>query len=841
MADQIISLCTQGKTRGEICNRIAELARHDCECEIAFIAECFPNEDNGYNLHILGSSGMRRADTDRWIVIKDPGPLLKLGMKQVVFSNTGLPEVKLKTLYGSPIHITCTTNNDNAIFVIGNFSPDMTEDKLEDKMASFLDLSQLVLSGFSCKRLQHVYTSIVNTLPTPIIVFQKTNSSTETIINTVADLKRFVCLFHNQTFATNEKINNLGLFECFPKLESNSELCKKLLNIFADNAPLTSSVDSIVYEDRFIVKDTYRVKFTRVNYRTFIIAFENISDQIKAKTLAEEMIQTKEQFVANVSHEIRTPLNGILGYISMLSDPKEQRTLTDYQQNCFEQIRDCSMNLLYIMNDILDFSKLNADQMQLKVMPFDVAECLEKSYDIILPSAHEKGLEAAFYIQPNVPPRVKGDFKKLRQILLNLLSNGVKFTHKGRIDTTVRLLIDEETHSEIDVQGRYTLEFTVEDTGIGVTLLDQRKLFKSFSQIDQSNHKIYQGTGLGLAITKKLVKLMDGTIRIESREGEGSKFIFTIKVEEARATSSETSIELLPLLKDKTVLVVDDHITNRITIASSLVQWGMKPFICGSAEEALLYLRGGVMHFDMALLDMRMPKMDGNQLSEKIRLIEPNLPLIAISSAPLTSSILDNKHFSYCLSKPIKLRQLFNVCVATIRRITAENAVKSPTLKQSPRRRKSNYILDPELTAPPALERIMLPSSPCKETGRSILIAEDLSTNQQVIKGLLEKLGFHDITLVEDGKAAIEKVEMYHYDIIMMDLKMPYIDGFEATRRIRRMYQMSKSKRSQPFIIALTANATSGIQDRCAAAGMDAYLSKPMDVHELAKILDQAR
>lgn len=850
MTDEIVSMCTQGKTRAEICNRLAELAATACNCKIGFIGEMSIASNNAdFKLHLLGSCGLKRNE-QKWVVVKEDSPLHTLAKGQTAFSNSSVPEMKLKTFFGAPIVCPDSCHKrGNAIFVVGNFcDASTTRADLEEKLQPFLDLAQLVLSGFNVRRLQRVYTSIVNNLQTPIIVFQRKtccDTGNSASVRTLEDLKCFDCLFYNQSFKAeaDDNVLGMGVFDCFPQLRFRADLIKKLLCVFQEGSPSIATADAVVYEDRFIEKDIYTIKFTRANQRTFVITIESISEQLKAKVLAEEMAQTKEQFVANVSHEIRTPLNGILGYISMLSDPNEQQTMTDYQRNCFEQIRDCSMNLLYIMNDILDFSKLNADQMQLKTAPFDVTECLEKSYDIILPSAHEKGLEGAFYIQPNVPPRIKGDFKKLRQILLNLLSNGVKFTTKGRVDTTVKLLKDPVTNSEIDVQGHYTLEFTVEDTGIGINPKNQEKLFKSFSQIDQSNHKIYQGTGLGLVITKKLVELMGGTIRAESVEGEGSKFIFTIKVEEARATSSEASLELLPLLKDRTVLVVDDHITNRITIASNLVQWGMKPFVCGSAEEALLYLRGGVMHFDMALIDMRMPKIDGKELAEKIKAIEANLPLIAVSSVPLTSSILGNKNFSFYLSKPIKQRQLFNVCVATIRRVN--NAAESSTAKlaESPPRsqtpKQSRFMLDPELTTQAVNTGYStLPIGPCKNTDRSILIAEDLRMNQRVIQGLLEKLGFRDITVVEDGRAAIERIGARHYDIVMMDLKMPLIDGFEATRRIRRMYQ--QAKKTQPFIIALTANATNGIQDRCAAAGMDAYLSKPMDASELAKILDEA-
>jgi signal transduction histidine kinase/CheY-like chemotaxis protein len=704
--------------------------------------------------------------------------------------------------------------------------------------------------------MQAVFASVVDNIQTPIIVFQKRPSAT----NDATNLANFRCLVHNRAFSDNvlkgQEINIIGasLFQSFPQLQHTEKVLKPLRNVVSDQIEMRSTtLQAVEYEDMLVDKNVYTIKFCKVDDRTFIMTIDNISDQIRAKILAEDIAQAKEQFVANVSHEIRTPLNGILGYIAMMSDPKETETLTDYQRNCFTQIKECSMNLLYIMNDILDFSKLNADQMQLKEAPFDLSEVLERSYDVVLPSAHEKGIEGAFLIDPNVPPRVKGDFKKLRQVLLNLLSNGVKFTYRGRVDTTVKLAKDEATGEELDVRGRYTLEFCVQDTGIGISKRNQKKLFKAFSQIDQSNKKIYQGTGLGLIISRKLVQLMGGKIWVESEEGEGSRFFFTIKLEEARATSTESHDKWLPLLKDKNVLVVDDHATNRITIASHLVQWGMKPLVCGSAEEALLYIRGGVVNFDLALLDMRMPRMDGNELATKIIQLAPTLPLVAISSTPMGPKDI-NRNFSFYISKPIKHRQLFNICLTIIKRAKPKDPTGSPPCcptippQRSPVAARpligvvedfTSLPIDPELSSKYSHLYSSIPE-PCKQPNRSFLIAEDLYTNQRVAIGFLEKLGFKDFTVAEDGLETLEKVEKRHFDVILMDLKMPRLDGYQTTKRIRQLYKTKRKHQRQPFIIALTANAMGGVREKCAEAGMDAYVSKPIDMAELASILNDA-
>lgn len=763
---------------------------------------------------------------------------------------------------------------------------------VESTVFPLIEVIRTVLSSNVHNRMHKLLASVVNQMGVPTIMFQRRRQPATTTSTTTA-LGEYYCLMHNQAFVDVVLKNKLsqiigaGFEQCFPQLRKNAQLIDPLLEMVSASAspkPTASFViEAVVHEDLFIDKDTYTITFSKVDDHdgdTFIFSIDSVSEQLRAKIMASEIAQAKEQFVANVSHEIRTPLNGILGYIAMMTDDSDDTTskgaLTDYQQNCLQQIKDCSMNLLYIMNDILDFSKLNADQMQLHEDAFDLSELLEKSYDVILPGAQEKGIEGAFLIDPNVPPRVKGDFKKMRQILLNLLSNGVKFTHRGRIDTTVKIVKDDVTGADLDVRGRYTLEFCVQDTGIGIAKSDQQKLFVPFSQIDQSDRKIYQGTGLGLIISKKLVELMGGRIWVESDEGEGSQFFFTVKLEEVRQSSPETRSRWLPLLKDRCVLVVDDHATNRITISSNLLRWGMKPVICGSPEEALLYLRGGVMEFDIALIDMRMPKMDGNALAAKIHMICPNLRLVAISSSS-NGPKEPNKAFSFYLSKPIKLRQLFNVCVSLIKRkikeeepqlsppasssnasssaASASNNHKSPPLsstdsrrsptdtRRSPKHKRGGSATAMSPHPSPVLPRKNKsnesPVAPphCERLGRSFLIAEDLVTNQRVATGFLKKLGFTDFTIAEDGIAALEAVKKRHFDVVLMDLKMPKMDGFETTERIRKYYRQNKGLIA-PKIVALTANAMGGIKEKCREVGMDAYLTKPIDIHALAQILN---
>ncbi len=726
-----------------------------------------------------------------------------------------------------------------------NILPD--DKSFEEIISPIIELTRLMVAQHNDRHMSILFRNIVDQIQTPFLVFQCGSSIKEKITpkKFVHLLDHYTCLTHNHAFIMNilkHKVPHIigaHFNVCFPTVCKTQSIVGPLNDMMNDvtNTNNKFTVEAIDLEDLLLDKDTYTIKVNKVNNTTFIFSIELISEQLRAKIMAEEISQAKEQFVANVSHEIRTPLNGILGYIAMLADPTEQSGMTEYQKNCYSQIKECSMTLLHIMNDILDFSKLNANQMQLNSDHFDIEDLLEKSYDVILPQAHEKGLECAFVIDPNVPPRLKGDYKKLRQIMLNLLSNGVKFTHRGRVDTSVKIVKDDATHDFIDVRGRYTLEFCIQDTGIGISKQDQEKLFKPFSQIDQSNKKSYQGTGLGLIINQKLVELMNGKIWVESEEGKGSRFHFTIRIEESPLLSPDTHAKLLTILKDRCALIVDDNASNRITISSILLRWGMKPVICGSAEEALLYLRGNVMTFDMALIDMRMPKMDGTELAAKISAISPLLPLIAISSTSLVAEDI-SRNFAFYLNKPIKQKQLLNVCISVIKKKEKQKSnkqSKSTTQIQPTKGHKKKMSIDNNTSF--VINKYSAQVFKCTRLDRTILIAEDLQTNQKVAIGFLKKLGFHDISIADDGAFAIEQIKRRHFDIILMDLKMPKMDGFETTKQIRKFYLQSRPNTQKPFIVAITANTQLGVREKCFQSGMDAYISKPIDINELAQIL----
>ena len=822
--DLLLSYVLKRTSLGETLQPIAQEACEAVGAEMCLISECVLCAQNGFELHCVGSFGQVEGgyqyencfECKRLLTEACSGDPLFVPSNEMKIPCTH----NVKNLIAIPVPSLCQMNKGRGgLLLLLNWNEEKLSscEEAERLLSGQISLARILLEAELTGRMQSVFMSIVNNLQTPVVVFHRAASRIgDERVTTPEHLATFTCLTCNQSFEDKylkECVDGVSFGNLFPQFLATEPLVQSLLRLFEKEENIC--LEAVEFEDVLVPKGVYTLKMCWVDRCTFVLVVENITEQLRAKLLAEEIAQAKEQFIANVSHEIRTPLNGIIGYISMLKD--EQEPMTQYQKNCIAQIQDCSMNLLYIMNDILDFSKLNADQMQLKESVFELTELLEKSYDVILPSAQEKGLEAAFLIDPNVPPRLKGDFKKLRQVLLNLLSNGVKFTDHGRVDTTVRLIKDQATNDFVDIRGRYTLEFCIQDTGIGIAPEDQNKLFKPFSQIDQSSQKLHEGTGLGLAISEKLIKLMGGAIRVESDFGRGSKFIFTAKLDEAPSDDIQEQSKFLHIVKGKNVLIVDDHATNRITIASNLVQWGMKPLVCGSGEEALLYLRGGVMEFDMALIDMRMPGMDGNELANRIKALSPSLPLVAISSNNVLTRDV-SKSFAFYLSKPIKRRQLFNVCVSVANRSSSQLQLASPGQKPSQQRNLK-----------------------CQNTDRSVLVVEDHYSNQCVAQGFLEKLGFTNIQIANHGKQALEMIRRRHFDIILMDLKMPIMDGYETTRAIRKLYASTRlARKKNPFIVALTASAVGNIRDRCAAAGMDAYLMKPIDPAEMAKLLDQA-
>lgn len=521
---------------------------------------------------------------------------------------------------------------------------------------------------------------------------------------------------------------------------------------------------------------------------------KELNIELEEKTrLAEERNKAKSEFLANMSHEIRTPMNGVIGMTSLLS----RTSLDEAQYDYVESIRISGESLLEIINDILDFSKIESGKLELEEHPFELARIIEETYDLLSPKAREKNIDLLYLIESDVPWEVIGDITRIRQIVVNLVGNAIKFTDQGEILTSISI--------EKIKGNQYTLKFSVKDSGIGIPEDKLNKLFKSFSQVDSSTTRKYGGTGLGLAICARLVERMQGKIWVESKINHGSTFNFTIKIEAVSNIKKYKTNTFIDDLNGKSIIIVDDSITNLQILKAHCQQWGMDVYTFLNVYEAISAF--SEKQFDIAVLDLLMPEMDGIELAKELKKVNKAVPLVLFSSAGNFPE--DRKNdislFAGLIDKPIK--------PAYFQKVLIDKLSKNPSEKKRLVPLSTNII--PREIADQESKSV------------SILIAEDNIINQKIVTKCINSFGY-SCDVVSNGLEVISSLERQQYDIIFMDVQMPEMDGLEATRQIRKEYTNTPIQ-----IIGMSAAVFEKDFKAALDAGMNDYLTKPFEIEDL--------
>ena len=689
-----------------------------------------------------------------------------------------------------------------------------------------------LLKGFRTQSLKEIYENIVNYISLPILVFTKDSvnnwvskdcdeqkhkkpvkSFSEIDINHFS-LSFFNCIVCNDAFeelSNGQHIHKSNLigkyfYDCFPNMIDNSQIQKRWLDMWKTGEK--TSIDAINFYDKYVKENLYSIEFNKLDQRTFMIIMSPVCDQLRAKELIEDVAKSQEEFVAKISHELRTPVHAILSIVSLLYDTqfaKQSGEAADDFRKKLQMMSESSVTLCSLIQDILDYTQLESKSLKVSYTTFDLSECIDNALTMVSSESRRKGLSILKFISNSVPLCLVSDPKRLKQILVNLLSNAVKFTNSGSIELSV------STKNPRSSNNLCLIQFAIKDTGVGISSNDKKNLFKPFSQVGNSDEG---GTGLGLVISKHLANLLGGDIWVESKVGRGSTFYFTIKT---RMCGFESVQEFYgPILKEKHILLIDDNTKSRNQIVSYLIDHQIKTTSVEDGNLAIKYLQANnIYNFDLIIVDSKYVEqvkkyhdqiitiIDSESDSEESDISTSGRYGITISDNSITDDDMTACNY---VRRPVDKVQLLQLCYSCLAKLNIKAQLfKFPSIKKNKRTIK-------------------------------ILMVEDDYINRQVLKEILEKLSYKDVDEAEHGEQALKCIKKQQYDIILLDLKMPVMNGYRFYELLKEHYEHDPNK--MPHVVALTASAMNSDKQKCLNMGMDDYLPKPINIGNLRQILD---